>query len=711
MLTDKTALESSRVSTRVSATKRLLVGTLCGLLFTYLVLLTVSFFRNRDIEQRAAAASRDVQPVGRTNVASVADLQSLDQLRQVLVELDGYHKDGAPLMSRWGIYHGEEVRQAACVAYGQRFNKLLLAQTQGNIITRLTALPAKAAPTDEYQASYKPLKAWLITTSNPDKSSTDFLPAVLEDQWVANRPVSDEARQLARNQFDYYAEVLPEPGSCLAKATAGRPDMGLVNSTRAYLNSFAGIDHVYLSMKAVADRKFPPIDFKKLYPNSVRYVSAPVIVDGAFSKEGFGFMQDAINHPDAYLAGEEWVTGPSTNTIDRTSLHQQLEQRFNGDFLTAWRNFIKAAHVLPYASQEDSAAKLHELDGPASPLLSIFGVISRNTGVADPTFSAPFQSAQSVVAPGPGPYVNPGYTGKLSAIEDATHQMVENKSDDPSGVNTAVSAAYGQVSTMRAGFQPPDPAGIVDANSERLLREPIKGSEDLAGKAQGKAAGGAAGDMCKVAGNVLGKFPFNPEAKQDASAEEAATLFGPNGAIAQFAASQAKFISYNGSVYTSTGTAPVNPALLAFLNATKTVNSTLFANGSTQPSLNFTISQMATPNLTPATLDIDGTSSSTIGSPIKVNWHYSTSGAVKLAGSGQTKNSYGPWSIFHFAYQAKHPNANQLEYIFQNNGITEKSQSGIDIIYRFDVEDSGARLLNPDFMHKQLRCVTTVLSK
>lgn len=709
LLTDKTALESSRVSTRVSGTKRVLVACLCALLLGYLSLLTVSFFRNNTLEKRAAAAARDMQPVGRTEVASVADLTSLDALRQVLVELDGYHKDGAPLMDRWGLYRGEQIRDAACRAYGQRFNKLLLAQTQGNIVARLSALPAKASPTDEYQASYKPLKAWLETTSNPEKATPDFLAPVLQSEWIAKRNVSDEAQGLAQKQFDYYAEALPTPDSCLAKATHSRADAGLVETTRAYLNSFAGIDHVYLSMKSAADRKFAPIDFKKLYPNSVRFVAAPVIVDGSFSKDGFGFMEDAINHPDAYLAGEEWVTGPSSSPIDRGTLKQQLQQRFQGDFLAAWRSFLKAAHVLPFGGLEDSAGKLHELDGPASPLLQIFAVVSRNTAVADPTFSQPFQAPQSVVPPGTGPAVNPGYTEKLSAIEEATHQMITTKNDDPIQVNAAVGAAYGQVSTMRGGFQPPDPGGVADASSERLLREPIKAAEELAGKVPAKAANGGGADFCKAAANVLGKFPFNPDGKQDAAPEEAATFFGPSGAIAQFVQSQSKLISFNGSVYSAVPGPPVNPNLLTFLNATRTVATTLFANNSTQPSLSFSISELPTPNLAPGTLDIDGATLSTVGASTRVNWQYRTQGAVKLAGSGQTKSTFGPWSVFHFAYQAKHPGPNQLEYIFQNNGITEKSQTGVDIIYRFDVEDSGARLLNPDFMRHQLRCVATVL--
>ena len=552
VLTDKTALESSRASTKVSVVKRILVASLCALLGLYLILLTISFFNNRSLEQRAAAATRPVATIsGKDAVASVADLQTLDQLRQVLIELDGYHKDGAPLMDRWGIYRGEDIRLAACHAYGTRFYKLLLNQTQANIITKLVALPAKAAPTDEYQSTYKPLKAWLITTSNPEKSTTDFLPPVLESEWIAARTISPEVQQLAQNQFDYYATALPNKEasgqSCLAYLGGSKPDATLVANTRGYLNSFQGIDHVYLSMKAAADRKFPAIDFKKLYPNSVRFVSVPTIVDGAFSKEGFAFMQDAIKNPDQYLTGEEWVTGPATNAIDRGTLRAQLPDRYQADFLNAWRTFIKTAKVNAFGSVEDSAARLHELDGPGSPLLAIFGLISRNTAVVLPTFSQPFQAPRTVTPPSEGPYVNPAYTGALAGIEQAIHQMLSNpaNANDPTAVNAAGGTAYGAVSTLRGGFQPPDPAGIADANAERLLREPIKSAEDLAGKAPTKAANGAGADFCKASSGVLGKFPFNPDAKVDVTPEEAAAFFGPTGPIAQFVAAQAKLIAFD----------------------------------------------------------------------------------------------------------------------------------------------------------------------
>jgi type VI secretion system protein ImpL len=710
VLTDKTALESSRASTKVSVVKRILIGGLCAVLGLYLVFLTLSFINNSRLEKRAVDAARPVQMVTGKDVASVASLQSLDQLRQVLVELDGYHKNGAPLMYRWGVYNGEAVRQAACRAYGQRFYKLLLAQTQANIVARLTALPVKAAPTDEYQATYKPLKAWLITTSNPDKSTTDFLPPVLESEWVAGRTISGETQQLAQNQFDYYAGALLEPNSCMVALGGAKPDATLVANTRGYLNSFQGIDHVYLSMKAAADRKFPAIDFKKLYPNSVRYVIAPTIVDGAFSKDGFAFMQNAIQHPDQYLSGEEWVTGPTVGTLDRATLASQLPPRYQEEFLTAWRIFIKTAHVLPFGDLNDAATRLHELDGPASPLLQIFSIISHNTAVAVPAFSQSFQAPQSVVPPKDGPAVNPGYTEKLAGIEQAIHQMLASPAtaSDPTQVNAAVAIAYSTVSAIRGGFQPPDPAGIADSNSERLLREPIKSVEDLASKAPTKAANGAGAEFCKAASGVLGKFPFNPDSTQDVAPDAAAAFFSPSGPIAQFTSAQAKLIAFNGTIYTSASPIPVNPALLNFLNAAHSAAAILFPNGSPSPQLSFTIAQEKSNDLSPATLEIDGATFANIGVPNRVNWQYRPQGVVKLAGSGQTKNNFGPWAIFHFAYAAKHPTPNKLEYIFQNNGITEKAQNGAEIIYRFDIEDTGARLLNPDFMRRQLRCVSTV---
>jgi type VI secretion system protein ImpL len=68
----------------------------------------------------------------------------------------------------------------------------------------------------------------------------------------------------------------------------------------------------------------------------------------------------------------------------------------------------------------------------------------------------------------------------------------------------------------------------------------------------------------------------------------------------------------------------------------------------------------------------------------------------------------GMWSLFHFAYNAKHPAPGRLEEVFEVNGKPTTSASGVPLDYKFDVSGPGAQFLNPSFMHNQLRCVTKV---
>lgn len=110
-----------------------------------------------------------------TTLASVQELTALNQLRMALVQLENYRQQGPPLMYRWGLYHGDQLLDAARHIYFDRFQRLLLANTQNNIVTALNALPAAVQPDSDYGAAYNPLKAYLITTTNPDKSTAEFL--------------------------------------------------------------------------------------------------------------------------------------------------------------------------------------------------------------------------------------------------------------------------------------------------------------------------------------------------------------------------------------------------------------------------------------------------------------------------------------------------------------------------------------------------------
>ncbi len=715
ILSDRTALDTSRASTKVNHVKRYLIGALATCLFLYFVLLSISYLHNSALEDRLkAAAALPTQSVAGGQPASLSDLQNLEQLRVVFEQIAGYRKDGAPLSYRWGLYPGDKLYQTACQAYGSHFRTLLLSPTQANILARLSALPSAPAPTDEYTATYRPLRAYLITTSNPEKSTTDFLPDAMQTAWNGTRTVPSEVSELTHDQFVTYAQTLTEPGSCMG-TLGGAPHMVPVGQARGYLSHFQGIEQVYLSMKAAANKKFSSIRFNDHFPGSVRYVVDNYEVEGAFTKGGYDFMQKAFADPREYTSGEEWVLGPQTgHAVDIDTIKAQLPPRYLADFLAAWRTYLKTAHVVPGGGWAESKEKLHQLDSPASALGQLFMLISQNTDVDNPAIKTAFQAPQTVVPPAKTTLPD-AYVGGLSALEGAIGNLLLTPGSltDPAAagpVITAASAAENAVNTVRGGFTPPDPVGGMDSTSESLLLAPIRTTESLAKAAPAAAAGGGAKTLCSQLAPIFSKFPLNPDSREDATLAELQAAFGPQGAVAQYAQSQNKLVTLVGNQYIQTpgSTVTVSPGFLAFLNRAAAFGAAFFPATGT-PKVEFSIIQEATPNLPPATLTIDGSTLASAGTTKSFSWVSSPASQIHLnASGGSNMPASGPWSLFHFTYDfAKHPAPNKLEFIFQVNGHTTTNDKGVPLDYKFDVSGPNAQLLNPAYM-RSLRCVSKV---
>jgi type VI secretion system protein ImpL len=715
VLGDKTALESSRASTKVSGVKRVLWAGLGALIFAYLVLLTISFFNNKGLEDSiSTAAARPISRLADGAIASLADLQNLDQLRQSLVQLDGFHNNGAPLMYRWGLYKGDALYLAACHAYGQRFRTLLLSPTQTNIITKLTAVQSPPPPEADYNSTYRPLRAYLTTTSNPEKSTSDFLPAALKDEWQSSRTVQPEVARLAQTQFETYASLLAEPQSCMA-SIGGPADMPTVEHARDYLSRFGGFQHVYQSMLSAANHKFPSIRFNEKFPGSARFIVDSYEVQGAFTKSGFGFMQDAIKHPDPYFSGEEWVLGPqSSTTVDRTLLPSQLQEHYSADFLLAWRSFMTKALFMGYQNMQDAAAKLTVLDGNSSPLLELFSVVSLNTAVGVPQFAEPFQAPQAVVPPtnGENKYIaasNQAYVQALQGVEQAIKNVSLNpiSANDPSAAMPIIQAAGSadQAAEALRGTFTPDSQGHMDSVSFALLEAPIKSANALAARAPAAAAGGGAKAFCAQIAPVMAKFPFNPQSTVDATPEEVGQIFQPQqGALSQFYNNTLRqLIVQQGTQYVAApgSTVGISPAFLNFFNAAEKFSSTLYPAGGAQPMLNFTLTQVKTPGVPDAVLNIDGQQITAGGQSTHFVWTSQPSSRITLTSEANSAPVMtGPWSVFHLAYSANHPMPNRLEFSFQFNGRTNQ-------VVHFDASGSGADLFNPGFMSR-LHCVSSV---
>ena len=187
---------------------------------------------------------------------------------------------------RWGLYAGNDLYPDVRRIYFQHFRSLLFAQTQAALLQTLSGLPGAPGPNDQYGPAYDTLKAYLITTSNHDKSTRLFLSPVLMKAWQAGRDIDTPRLQLAQKQFDFYSDQLKDENPY-----SSENDTLAVSRARNYLSQFSGIERVYRFMVAEASKASPSVNFNRKYPGSAEVVVDGKEVEGAFTKAGFAFMR------------------------------------------------------------------------------------------------------------------------------------------------------------------------------------------------------------------------------------------------------------------------------------------------------------------------------------------------------------------------------------------------------------------------------------
>jgi type VI secretion system protein ImpL len=662
LLADRTAMGASAASTRTSGARRILLGVAASLCLLFAIFFTVSFFKNHGLEAQVSDAARGIgsgEAVG-ADLASVDSLRKLDTLRQSVETLTYYHREGAPLSYRWGLFVGDDLYPEARRLYFARFKQLLLGQTQTNTLAFLGGLPATAPP--EYSTTYDALKSYLITTSNHDKSTKAYLAPVLMKWWQNGRSADQDRQLLAQKQFEFYAEELAQENPY-----SRENDSASIEKARRYLSQFAGAKSVYAFMLSEATKSNQPINFNRQFAGSAKVVVETHEVPGAFSKGGWNYMKDAMGHVDRYVSGERWVLGDyASGNFDQAKLTQDIKGLYYADFLQQWRTYTKSAAVVRYASLKDAAEKLTQLSGNQSPLLELFSLASTNTDVDDPVVKGVFQPVQTVVPPGSTDKFiappNQSYMNALIALQSAV-QAVADQPGQPSDTATAsvMSVANQAKTTTRQMAQAfnIDKDGHVEGTTQKLLEDPITNIEPLVrslGPAELNAKAGK--DLCGPVRALMAKFPFKADSKADASLQDVDSVFKPKeGAIWKFFddAKMDKYLQKQGSQFVpvpNTGIT-ITPAFIAMMNRAAAFTDAAYANGAADPHVAYTVKPVFSEDQESITLHVDGqTFEFTAANPSKAfTWPGATSGvdmSVKYKdGASNDYASYtGLWAVF-----------------------------------------------------------------
>jgi type VI secretion system protein ImpL len=701
ILADGSGRAASGTNIKANRKRRILLASAASACLVVAGAFTVSFSRNRALLSGIRETTTEST---NSELPSLDALSRLDTLRQSVERLVTYRRQGAPWRYRFGLYTGDRIYASTRRLYFARFQQLLLNETQKAIVESLRALPATPGPA--YNPTYNALKAYLITTSNHDKSTRLFLAPVLLEWWSTTG--SEAARQvLARKQFEFYADELKE-----ANPFSTENDAVAIEKARHYLAQFTGADRVYGFMVADAARRGPAINFNRQFPGSASAVTETHEVPAAFTKAGWQFMREALGHPERYVSGERWVLGDTDAAVtDPGRLGQDLRNRYSADFLREWRLYLKSAAVVPYNDIKDAAAKLGFLSGNQSPLLALLWLASHNTAVDDPAVANVFQPAQVVVPPGnedrhiaPS---NQNYINSLVTLQ-ASLENVTGQVEDPATTQALSNAMQAKVVTrqLAQSFRP-DTEGHIEAAVQKLLEDPILSVEQTFRGAVPAGMNAGAKDLCRQFGALTAKFPFHLNSKTDATTEEINAFFRkPDGALWTFYEKNLKkALVKQGNQYGPSGTVSLNPAFASFFNKLAAVSDALYPPGAIDPAFVFTVKTGASDGIHGITLGFDGQKLAYAagGSPVSQSFTWQATAAhdlsvsVRVGGAEfEWQHHTGLWGAFRFFAEGKHTSQG-LEWPVGAGGQQFKAD-GKPVTVRLEVDLGPMGTLLPNGM-------------
>ncbi|HTS31817.1 MAG TPA: ImcF-related family protein [Bryobacteraceae bacterium] len=721
LLMDRSAMGASGASTRTSTARRWLMISAASLSFVLFVLFTISFLNNNSLENRVRDAAKAI-PAGDitgTDVAPATSMRQLDVIRGSLVDLMKYRRDGKPLFYRWGLYAGDDVYREGRPIYCGDLRQLMLKQTQANMLTYLRNLRSSNA---EFRPAYEALRSYLITTSHPEKSDSQLAP-VLMRFWLNGQNPDQDRQTLARRQFDFYQQDLLAENPC-----AGSADTPTVFSAQAYIRSLGGTQRVYLAMLSEADKRFPSINFNKSFPGSEKAVLDPYEVRGAFSKDGWKFMNDAIQHPERYVKGEAWVLGEQSNeNLDMGKLSADIRTIYSNEWVDQWTKYLKSAVVLRYGGLKDAATKLQLHSSNLAPLLELSSQASQNTAVEDPA-ARNFQPVQYVTPPQiTDKYIGPANADYINALAQLQSQ-VDTLAGKPQPAEAELAQAYQvakdaeiKVGAVSRNFNTDSP--VQKQVTELLLApilyvEPYLKPPDMSTVLNGKGAG-----LCKQINPILSKYPFNPKGV-DSTIPEIDSVFRPkDGAIWQFVDGDLqKFVTRQGPVFVEnpSGGVKISKTFLDWLNRVAAFSDASWGEGTPDPKLKFTVKPLPSPDIENVPLTIGGQAFTFPGgdTPAKqYTWPGDSSG-FQLNAKFKNSTLYriyhfdGTWAVFKFVEQADDHRGNIVTAILGSGNpkqATIDDASGHPVTVKLEVIASPPVFDRGYF--QTLNCVPTVALK
>jgi type VI secretion system protein ImpL len=297
------------------------------------------------------------------------------------------------------------------------------------------------------------------------------------------------------------------------------------------------------------------------------------------------------------------------------------------EYVRHWREFLNSAQVVRYGSVRDAVRKLEDLRGAQSPLLRLLALASQHTDGVDSTrvgrafqplhIVTPRDSSndltQSYLGEGNMAYMN-GLADLYVSVEDIAGSSGDAAESAKSEARRSADVAKVAVAQLAQQFDPHPDAVTVGRAVETLMRAPINNVERWLAPARIAAGGGGsevnrrAAALCRAMSPMLAKFPFDPDATQEATLDEVAQMLQPdNSALWNFFnEALSEVLVEQGDRYVAREGIAVEQAFLQFFNQIADISGALWQDRSNDAQFRFTFRPRQYDQISSVELSVDG---------------------------------------------------------------------------------------------------------
>ena len=387
--------------------------TLLGIfLVTLLLALSgVSLYNNKQMLDQARDRGEKLLTITKTDAykdPSKADertirneINTTEDLRELLVKLDDYERNGAPWFMRMGLYSGNRVyKQHLLKIYmsviENRYKTATIKKVEGELRKFADSSPVANSGklTDAEETvlgkNYDLLKAYLMLTGPfKDKADPTHLSAALKDYWTTESKIPPDLKLVAGQQLDFWAKQVDRDDDDY-KFPRIMQDGKLVDDARKKLQAFPAVYRYYkrkvTEISKIVDDKVGLMTAEAILTRNgadVSLMDGNYAVPNAYTKPGFQLMKKAIAEANEKLSEDDWVMGEvGKKEVAQTTDAVKLEDRYYRDYADNWRAFVKGVSVKPYKTKDTAANALQTFSLANSPMKILLIEINKNTNLS-----------------------------------------------------------------------------------------------------------------------------------------------------------------------------------------------------------------------------------------------------------------------------------------------------------------------------------------